>query len=350
MFRTILIPLLALAGVVFAVVTVVKGSLPPAATPPIIEPPRPPFAVFVAGSGLVEASSENIAVGTPVAGIIEKVLVQVNDDVAAGQPLFTIDARELLAEKGIREASLAVAKEQLARLDAGTRPELIPPARARLTEAKAQLDDAVSQLERAKAMNETRGAMSDEELTRRRFAVNASTARVEQMQADLSLLEAGSWSRDIAVARSQVAQAQASLDALKIELDRRTILSPIAGKVLQRNVRPGEFATTGTGTALVLVGTISPLHVRVDIDEFEAWRVKPNTNAVAFARGNKNITTPLTFVRFEPYVVPKRSLTGASTERVDTRVLQAIYRFDPQGVPIYVGQQVDVYIEAPQGK
>jgi hypothetical protein len=68
--------------------------------------------------------------------------------------------------------------------------------------------------------------------------------------------------------------------------------------------------------------------------------------AVAFARGNKDIRTDLKFVRFEPFIVPKRSLTGASTERVDTRVLQAIFSFEPKDLPLYVGQQVDVYIKS----
>ncbi len=55
---------------------------------------------------------------------------------------------------------------------------------------------------------------------------------------------------------------------------------------------------------------------------------------------------PLQFVRFEPYVVPKRSLMGDSTERVDTRVLQVLYRFTRETLPIYVGRQMDVFIEA----
>jgi len=46
-------------------------------------------------------------------------------------------------------------------------------------------------------------------------------------------------------------------------------------------------------------------------------------------------------------VLPKRSLTGDTTERVDTRVLQAIYEFAPSEFPAFVGQQVDVFIAAP---
>jgi hypothetical protein len=44
-------------------------------------------------------------------------------------------------------------------------------------------------------------------------------------------------------------------------------------------------------------------------------------------------------------VIPKKSLTGDSTERVDTRVLQALYSFDRKQLPFYIGQQMDVFIE-----
>jgi hypothetical protein len=51
-------------------------------------------------------------------------------------------------------------------------------------------------------------------------------------------------------------------------------------------------------------------------------------------------------VRFEPFVVPKKSLTGDSTERVDTRVLQVIYQIENGNLPLFVGQQMDVFIDA----
>ena len=65
-----------------------------------------------------------------------------------------------------------------------------------------------------------------------------------------------------------------------------------------------------------------------------------------YLRGNMKITTPLSFVRFEPYLVPKKSLTGDSTERVDTWVLQVIFSFTRGELPIFVGQQMDVFIDA----
>ena len=64
-------------------------------------------------------------------------------------------------------------------------------------------------------------------------------------------------------------------------------------------------------------------------------------------RGNADLTYPLKFVRFEPFVLPKKSLTGDSTERVDTRVLQVIYRVERDDLRLFVGQQMDVFIDAP---
>jgi hypothetical protein len=91
---------------------------------------------------------------------------------------------------------------------------------------------------------------------------------------------------------------------------------------------------------------VDKLHVRVDVEEHDASRVRPGASATAAVRGNASLKTPLTFVRFEPFVVPKKSLTGDSTERVDTRVLQVIYRIEDNKLPLFVGQQMDVFIDA----
>ncbi len=55
-------------------------------------------------------------------------------------------------------------------------------------------------------------------------------------------------------------------------------------------------------------------------------------------------------MRIEPFVQPKTSLTGAAAERTDTRVLQIIYAIDPKALPVYIGQQVDVLLDARKAK
>jgi multidrug efflux pump subunit AcrA (membrane-fusion protein) len=344
MLRSLVLPLLAIVGVILAAVTVIRQSKPPVAQPPVIRPPSAPFEAFVAGSGLVEASSENIAIGTPVAGIVAEVLAVVGADIAKGDPLFRIDSRELSASLLTKRAQLETVRRQLERLRQGTRVELIPPAEARLAEAEASVLDLEQQLAFWDKIADRR-AVAEEELSRKRNAVAVSRTRVQQFRAELELLKAGTWAPDLAIAESQVVSAEAEVAAVETEIERRTVRSPIAGRVLQVEIRPGEFASAGN-VALMTVGVINPLHIRVEIDEHEAWRLKAGSSAVGFVKGNKELNTPLEFVRFEPYVVPKKSLTGESTERVDTRVLQVLYAFDGAILPVFIGQQMDVYIQA----
>ena len=162
----------------------------------------------------------------------------------------------------------------------------------------------------------------------------------------MGLLKAGAWAPDIAVAKSEVAQAEAQVKMVETNIDRLTMRAPIAGLILQNKVRLGQYAQCGPlSEPLMILGSVTPLHVRVDVDEHDAWRVRGEVPAVASPRGNGSTRIPLEFVRFEPYVIPKKSLTGDSTERVDTRVLQVIYRIREAEPSIYVGQQMDVYID-----
>jgi len=346
MIRVLLIPLLAVAGIAFGVVTVVRSGKPQPAASPVVEPARAPFESFVAGSGLIEASTQNIAIGSPVAGTVTAVPVKVGQSLKKGDVLFELDSRDLRAQLGVSEANLAAAEAQVKRLKSLPRAEEVPPAEAKVAATRAALRDFENQLAMWDKVQDKR-ALSEDQLSQRRFAVEAARARLAENEGALALLKAGAWEADIAVAEAQAGAARAALEAVRIELDRRTVRAPMDGQTLQVNVRPGEFAPAGVAqTPLVLFGSVSPLHVRVDVDEHEAYRVQAGAEAMAFLRGRKEINTTLTFVRFEPYVVPKRSLTGESTERVDTRVLQVIYSFERGSMPVYVGQQMDVYIEA----
>jgi RND family efflux transporter MFP subunit len=250
----------------------------------------------LAGSGIVEASTENISIGTQIAGIVSKIFVEIGSNVKEGDPLFKIDDRSLLAELNIRRAAVQVAEVQLA--------------------------DAQYELALAESLSVERIA-SVEELDKDRFAAQR--------------------------AQAQLGQAKAELESINTELERLAVRAPVAGQVLQLKVHLGEFAqvapTTPGQSPLILLGSVTPLHVRVDVDENDASRVCPGASAIGCLRGNKDVKVPLAFVRFEPYVLPKKSLTGDSTERVDTRVLQVVFSFERGELPIYVGQQMDVFID-----
>lgn len=294
MVRKYILPTVAIIGILLAILIASRANktLSPAA--PVAAAPQPPYRAFVAGSGIIEANTENIAIGTHIAGIVSKIYVQIGGQVKAGDALFTIDDRAQRA--------------------------LIATDSAAVNATCAQMELAKYELKIGNALI-AKKVISQEDLETRRHTADTAEA--------------------------QYLQAQANLEAAKIDLERLTVRAPVDGQVMQLKLHPGEFAPTGVlAQPLILLGNVEPMNVRVNVDENDAWRVRPNAEAIGYLRGNNQIRAPLRFVRFEPYVVPKMSLTGDTTERVDTRVLQVIYSFERGSLPIYVGQQMDIYIDA----
>ncbi|MBX7143455.1 MAG: HlyD family efflux transporter periplasmic adaptor subunit [Oligoflexia bacterium] len=350
MIRKYLLPFLALLGFLHAVRVVFAGSQPVVASQPIANPSQSPYPSAIAGAGIVESSSENISIGTMIPGVVAAVNVVAGQRVTKGDALFSIDSREAQAEVEAKQAALSAAEARLAKLRAMPRAEDIPVSEARVREAEANLADAQHQYERWQQVADAR-AVSADELSRKKYALQMATAKAEAAKAELALLKAGAWKQDLLVAEADAATAKAAAEAARVTLDRHTVRAPIDGEVLQVKVRVGEFAQTGTLIQpLIVLGKVDTMHVRVDIDENDAWRLTPGSPAVANVRGNPKLSTELTYVRIEPLVVPKRSLTGDSTERVDTRVLQILYSFDSSKLPVYTGQLMDVFIKANPGQ
>ena len=293
MIRKYVLPVLAVLGVLLAVWTVRQGSKPVIPSKPVADPPRVAFTNKISGSGIVEASTRNISIGTHIPGIVARVFVKVAQRVKAGDPLFLIDDRARRADLAVRDT--------------------------KVLEAEANLQDLKAQLTIAENVKDSR-AISIDDLNKRRYAVQAAEARL--------------------------ANARSEADSAKVDIDLLTVRAPITSEILQVNIRPGEFAPSGVAAQpLILLGNLDRLHVRVDIDENDAWRFSKESPAVAYIRGNSDLKVGIRFEYVEHYVVPKRSLAGESTERVDTRVMQVVYSFDRGELEVIPGQLMDVFID-----
>jgi multidrug resistance efflux pump len=343
--RKYLLPLAALGLLFFAVYHVVRAQQTgPRAEPPV-RPSQSPFGDAVAGSGIVEPRTENISVGAYLPGVVTEVLVKVGDPVQKGDVLFRLDDRALRSEWKFRMANLAVAEAQLDRMRNMPRPEEVPPSEAKVREAQANLADQ-EDLHRRTQVLYAQGAVGAEERVRREQAMRMAREQLRKAEAEDRLLKAGAWKKDLRVSQASVDLARAQLEQTETELKRLEVTALIDGEVLQVNVRPGEFVGAPPGQALVVLGNLDRLHVRVDVDEHDIPRFSPGSPARAMLRGDPRQEFPLRFVRVEPYVIPKKSLTGDNTERVDTRVLQVIYAVESSSDrKLYVGQQLDVYVE-----
>jgi HlyD family secretion protein len=295
--RYILIAL-ALAGSIAAWQLTRGTSSEKPITPPPYEPALRDKDGLISAAGLVEAAAENTLVGVPNSGTVLAVHVKVWDKVKAGDPLITLDDRELKAQLAVQLAAVRTAEADAERAD--------------------------DQAKRWTGIKDS-------------GAVSASDLIVYQMSAK--------------AAQSKLTLAKAQADQLSVMIDRTVIRSPIDATVLQVNVRVGEYVAAGI-KAPVILGDISHLQIRCDVDEQLAPRMRDGLPAKGYLKGESSRVgaegraIPLKFVRIEPFVIPKVSLTGASVERVDTRVLQVIYQFDrPADRTIFVGQQMDVYID-----
>ena len=346
--RGLLLPTFAVGMLCFASYHVVLMARERPASEPPAEPARSPYSDTVACSGLVEAKAENVAIGSALSGVILEVYTpaeQVGKHVAAGDPLFRVDDRHLKAQLALNEANLSAAEAQLDRLEAAPRAEELPPSEAKVRAALADVALLEDKCQRTTKLV-SRQAATVEEGVERKLSLEAGVQRLAQARTEYALLKAGAWGPEKAIVRASVAQARAQVEQSRTEIERALVRAPVEGDVLQVRVRAGESVGTQPGQALVVLGNIRTLHVRAEVDEEDISRFRPGHPARASLRGDSRVVFPLKFVRVEPLVVPKMSLTGDNTERVDTRVLQVIYEVKAAEGQIYVGQQLDVFIES----
>lgn len=310
-FGSILAAIFGLVAIVNVSRIQADQAMPPSADPPIM-PPQKPYPDAVAATGILEALSENVAIGVPLPGLVTEVFVKVNDSVEQGQPLLKLDDRDLIAEQLSTQAQQEISRAQIAVSEA----------------LLAKLESQLARLVKLDAVTESR-AVSQDEVENRRYDVAVAQA-------------------ELAAAKAQLAASETSLKRNKLLIERLTIHAPRDGTIIQLNIRAGEYAATSPKAPAMILGDTDKLQVRADIDEQNATRIREGQKAYGYLKGDPKITFPLEFIRIEPFVIPKVSLTGSSTERVDTRVLQVIYSLKrPTDPPLYVGQQVDVFIEAP---
>src|SRR2546428_11824212 len=160
MIRKYVLPLLAIIGLFIAVAMVIRGNRAGPTTQAVVQSANAPFTSYVFGPGIVEASTENIAIGTPVSGIVTAVYVKWGDRVKSGAPLFKGDTRDM-------EAQLLPANAKVKEVEAQ-----VLPATAKVHEAEATLAKAENRLKVGEGL-EPGVSISAEEIANRRVDVGS---------------------------------------------------------------------------------------------------------------------------------------------------------------------------------
>jgi len=295
MKRFYILMTLSIIGLGVGIAAILYGDMLKSSGTVTIPSVKLPFNSFIAGTGIVEAESKNITIGSPVSGVIKKMYVQSGDKIQKGMLLFDIDDTLLQSNILIAQADIKAAE-------------------AKQISAKHHFD-----------LIKNFKKVSPQMVTKKKY-----------MEAEDRFHETKEF---LTVSKTKLA-------ALKDQLKRYKVYSPIDGVVLRSEISEGDFFDTRSKA--LIVGS-DRINVRVSINEYDIPKFRPDTRTVAYMRGNTKEKIDLTYTYIIPYVVPKTNLTGRSTERTDTRVLQVIYAAKKtETFPLYVGEQLDVFIKTPE--
>lgn len=303
---------------------------------------------YIFGIGTVIPSTEEIHITSPLQHKIIAIPVKEGENVTKGTLLIQLYKNDLLSNLKTKKIALKKAEMELNKLLYLPRNDEVVIKDAAVQQATVAFDEAERQLRIAEDLFQQH-AISEGELNEKTFQVKVEKAKLTVAKAELELLKAGAWNHDLELASAEIEFQESLVEEVKEQILETMITAPIDGTILKINAHIGEVPDINAPPLMILGGT-DELYIKVSIDENNLFKLTPGQPATGYFREINAKPIPLNFVRIEPMVVPKKNLTGSTTERVDTRVLKVIYRFENTAQRAYVGQQMDVYIHTQPDK
>ncbi|KAK45606.1 glycosyl hydrolase family 18 [Caballeronia jiangsuensis] len=359
--KRIILFLLAFAGFVAGMFAAYVYGIQQPPQPPVFDPASNPYARGVYANGIVESeqsAGENVNVYPEVSGPVTRILVHEGQAVHTGDALIAIDDTVQRATSAQATAQADAAQALLDELRAQPRVETLEVSKAQVVAAAASLKMAQDQYEKQRrAFEIDPKAVSRDAMDNAQNAWKVAQANLDVAARQYRLIQAGAWTYDIRNQEKQVEALRRAQAAAAALLSKYVVRASADGIVLSINAAQGAYVspqgvyesyTQGQSPVAVLGSGPEKLAVRCYVDEILINRLPElrRLKARMFVRGTK-IEAPLEFMRVQPYVSPKIQLSDQRSERVDVRVLPVIFRIvQPQGVRLYPGQMVDVYIAA----
>lgn len=298
--------------------------------------------VVAAGPGRVEAASEEVRVSAQVGGRLQRVLVEENDHVTAGQVLAVIDNAEYRARVASAAATLRLREAEGRKVHNGARAQERRDAEAAVREAEAVVDNATTDVARRRDLARD-AVISRAEMDNAEQAFKVARAKLDSARERLSLVDAGAREEDHARADAEIALAHAALDEARAQLEKTFVRAPIDGIVLRRHRRAGETVSTQFDSPVVTIADRSRVRVRVDVDEVDVARLREGQLAyvTADAFGTRRFSGRV--MRVGQVLGRKNIRTDEPTERVDTKVLETLIEL-ADGHELPLGLRVQGFI------
>jgi HlyD family secretion protein len=206
--------------------------------------------------GYVEGEFVNVA--SPIAGRLDRLSVRRGDTIAAGVPLFALEAQNEAAAQRQAAEQLRAAEAQLADINVGKRPQELDVTRAQLAQARADEQKSSTRLARDEAQFAI-GGIPKQQLDDSRAAHDANLARVKQLESEVAVGELPGRTAQVRAQAAQVAAARAALDQAQWRLDQKSIASTLGGSIHDTLFREGEWVAAGNP----IVRMLPPGNVKV---------------------------------------------------------------------------------------
>ena len=253
---------LVLIVVVLALVHLAKGD--PIDANKLAKVTRGDVARSVVATGNIQPITK-VEVKSKASGIVEKLFADINDRVHKGQELAQLDRQEIEAQVDAQRAQLASAQANVGTYEANIEQDKVNAAAPDLAMYKATLDRNVQ-------MN-NEGIVSHQALDdANRDYLAALTKR------DAARAQIGVDTAKLKQAKAQVMQSQASLQQLEEQLSYTTIVAPMDGVILSRDVEMGDAVSSilvlgSTATLVMTEGDTSEVYVQGKVDEADIAHV-----------------------------------------------------------------------------
>lgn len=222
-----------------------------------VSKPKPVFVM----AGIIDAN-DKAEITTKISAKITDISVDVGSVVKKGDPLITLDSKDIEAQVAQAQAGVNTAQANLAKMQSGARPEQIAQAQASLDSANMSYVNMKTAYDRDQQLL-AGGGISQSQLEASQTQLAAAQAQFTSAQNQLELLTKGETQETINVLQAQVGQSQAALELARTQLAYATIVSPVSGTVSAKNINLGELASPGA--VLVSVVSVDSLFIKASL-------------------------------------------------------------------------------------
>jgi multidrug resistance efflux pump len=271
----------------------------------------------VVAPGLVESWGGDVSLSPQEGGQIAQLLVEEGQRVEAGQLLAVLDDSAQRAAVEVARADVGESMAAYAKTLHGSTAEELRRARAEAEADDTRATFARSNAQRMDRLGETE-AVAPAEVQRADSEAQTQNALAKASAARLGSIERGARAEDRAVARARLAAARARLQAAQASLSRRRVVAPKAASVLLSQFHVGEFFMLG-GAPLLVLGDVSRLRVRLEVDEIDAMRVIEGAPCTIYGDDSVRIIDGSIF-RVAPKMGRRGLAIESPTARADVRV------------------------------